>query len=359
MNSPVYKRKMSETNIYKVERPTVFFRGLTARPLSTGFIRVDVRTQADAIAFTPEIIATEQMRLGGANGWRWRKEYEGDFLAQAGQHVFSNEAVETHRGTCRDKPLYRMDLDEDGMKLVRTPTGRLLVYVDPTARPEWVPEDVVHIKRQFAFGMDIGAGVGKSDSTMIGLSADIRDQVAEFCENGVSPSDVGRFAVATAKYFNNALLVPVGRMHGLTAIRAMIQLGYTRIWHHAKIQTLVETSTSNLGWMRGEMSDPLLFGRLKDAVEKFEAKLYSLALVEQLGQYIYDKSGRICHSGTADMTVLNRYSHGDRVVGLSLAIRGVSDLPKFSDMVRKDPPSDSYASRKREQKRQKEAAYGG
>lgn len=378
------------TDDYTITEPRKLMDGLTARPTNRGIVVANLHYTADPEAMTPEVIARERRRLGcieNADGtwkdsWRWRKEMELDWQAQAGKAVFDGASLDHQAQFIRD-PAYTMDwnfqpLDmtqdqfiaetPEGMAwdggalipavrdpkdrlvlsqgfwrlprakrervldafLVRQPAGRVKVWLGPRSQPEAMPEHTEGVVRACGIGMDVSEGVAASDSTIVVMFADNREQAAEFADNEIHPAELGRMGAAVARYFNNALVCCVRKMHGLTTIRTMHdECGYGYIWRDTDPAKTTEVATKNLGWRGGEASSPYLFGKWLDAMEKREPILHSVTCLDQHRQYIYDENGRITHQALAAMPPGVRDRHGDLVVGSALAYRACLDLPKF------------------------------
>ena len=375
--------------------------GLIVRKNQSGFVAVDLGMGADPETFTDALVLSERMGMGGRvlpdgtvrDSWRFRKEYKRDATAASGQPVFEPEWLDWQQQHLRE-PAYRMDLDltpadlslpqarlglPEGFRLpnvtepyavgvsrdvaglvvlgasfwtwtvddrrrelrqwlVRKANGRVAVWIDPASRPVGLPSGLESAVRTFAAGADVGEGVQQSETTCVVLTGDTREQAAEFGSSRITPGDFGVLMAAMCRYFNDALAVPVRKMHGITTIRAMLEEGgYGRIWHERRSERAIETRAEALGWAKGETSDDLLFGRWVTAVKEHRVTIHSATLWQQLGQYIYDDQGRICMGSLAWLSVEERKRHGDRAVAAALAWLGVMDLPKW----RQEKPTDN------------------
>lgn len=375
---------------YTITAPRTLMPGLTAMSTKRGIVVANLHYTADPEAMTPEVIARERLRLGctlkddgtWVDSWRWRKEMELDWQAQSGRPVFDGGALD-HQRQFIGKPAYTLDWNfeplsmsqdrfiadpPEGMAwdggelipakrdaedrvvlsqgfwrlperkrervldgfLVRQAEGRVKVWLGPRSQPVGLPEHAERVVRACGIGMDVSEGVAASDSTIEVMFADNREQAAEFADNEIHPAELGRMGAAVGRYFNNALVCCVRKMHGLTTIRTMRdEAGYGYIWRDTDPNKTTEVSTDKLGWRGGEASSPYLFGKWMDALEKHEPILHSLTLVDQHRQYIYDEAGRITHQRLVNLAPPVRDRHGDLVVGVALAYRACLDLPKF------------------------------
>ena len=303
--------------------------GLTARPCDTGFVAVALGMGADPIAFTDDIVEGERK---GMPGWRFRKEYLRDFTAQAGQPVFEIDWLAVQRTRLRD-PIKRYDYIIDATKgravLVEDSTGSIRVFVGADSKPAELPQ-ARDVQRQYAIGMDVGEGVGASDSTIQVFAVDNREQVAAFASNTITPTDLGRLAVAIAQEYHQALICCVRKMHGVTTLRAIMDdAGYKHVWRTKIDSKTTEQATDKYGWPGGEASSPYLFGKWVDAIQYNQCILHDLTTIDQHQQYIYDEMGRITHQKLIDMPVEVRERHGDLVIACALAFRACLDQPKY------------------------------
>ena len=297
--------------------------GISARPTATGFVAVDLGYEADPIAFTPDVIASEKAALPG---WRWRKEYERDFGAQAGMPVFEPEWLDAQRSQIRN-PECRLAWGQETNTVSRHETGDILVWGDPDEpRPGQPAGFGPGPPRPCGIGIDVGEGVGQSDSTIQVFFADTIEQCAEFASNTIKPTDLGRVAVALAKHYNNALICCVRKMHGITVLRSILDdCGYQTVWRQKSTDRVTEINAASYGWPGGEASSPYLFGTWIDAIQHRRAMLHSQTTLDQHRQYIYDVTGRITHQARADLPAQVRERHGDLVIGCALAYRACLD----------------------------------
>jgi hypothetical protein len=341
---------------YYIERPTVLMPGLTAKPTRTGVVVAELHYSADPVAFTPEIIEQQMLRHGCVKNpdgtwrqsWQWRKELEIDWTAQAGKPVIDAQALDWQRQTNQRSPSFTYDYTIDHVgagrweaKLHRRQDrqGAVRAYLQADTQPESLPGGLAAVKRAVGIGIDVGEGVGASDSTIQGFFADNREQVFSFNSNSIKPTDLGRLAVALAREYNNALICCVRKMHGITVLRAILDEGkYGRVWQSKVVDRASEYNAKNFGWPGGEASSPYLFGKWVDALEKKTTILHDLTTIEQHAQYIYDEDGRITHQALVHLAPDARERHGDLVVACALAYRACLDMPLYSKKIPQGGP---------------------
>ena len=346
-----------------ISEPTQIDVGISARPTATGFVSVDLAYQADPIAFTPEVIATER---AGLPGWRWEKEYERAWNAQAGQPVFETEWIEMQRPRI-EEPLMRARWDPEAKGLGAKPVseghpaivaddhGPIRIYRLPSQKPDVMPAGIVGLRRACGIGIDVGEGVGQSDSTVQVFFADNNEQAAEYASNTVRPADLGRIAAALARFYNDALICCVRKMHGITVLRTIMdECRYPFMWRSKPTDRMMEMDAKSYGWPGGEATSPYLFGKWTDAMQYDVVQLHSLTTLDQHRQYIYDSSGRITHQARADLNVQVRERHGDLVVACALAYRACLDMPKYRRQWRRRMVPGSFEWRAEQQRAKKQ-----
>jgi len=323
----------------KITEPTRIMRDLTARPTRTGFVSVDLGYNADPIAFTPDVIATERE---GLPGWRWRKEYEREWDAQAGQPVFDNAWLDIQAERIVN-PIQTAAWDAEATShdiepisnlspsIVEREHGPIKLFKLPNEQPASLPEGATRVTRACGIGIDVGEGVGQSDSTIQVFFADNYEQAAEYASSSVRPADLGRIAVALAKLYNDALICCVRKMHGITVLRTIMDdCGYAHVWRTKPTDKDMELDSKSYGWPGGEASSPYLFGKWVDAMQYDATILHGLTTLQQHRQYIYDEDGRIVHQAIATLPVNVREKHGDLVIACALAYRACLDMPKYT-----------------------------
>ena len=344
----------------------VVMEGMTVRGNGNEFIAVDLGYQASPL-ITEELIASARRN---SPGWRFAQEYERNWDAQTGAPVFDDPWIaEQEENACNPIALYdlhdvmlngipqRDSLGHKKAMLVPHPRGRLKVYV----MPDTLAGHTLTL-RHYGIGMDVGAGVEKSDSTIVVMSSHSREQAASLACNTIEPSELGRFAACVGKWYNDALICCVLKMHGLTALRAIADVGYPMIWRsRSSKRGMIEAKTKNMGWPYGEVCD-LLLGRWRDALAtKGLVTLHDLQTIQQHRQYVYDEHARPCHQRLRSEPLDVRAAHGDLVIGTALAYRAVIDLPQYLNVVPDRAPAGSPAGRsekrRREARRKAEAKW--
>jgi hypothetical protein len=307
-------------------------------------VAVWIGTGADPQRFPPELLAAERAAMPG---WRWKKEYRGEFDAQTGQPVFPSQVLDWQRQHLRNPALtfgYRIERDWEGKLgavLTERDSGPIRVYIQPGEQPQHLPTGAIGVQRLFGMGADVSEGVGASDSAAVVLTGDTREEACEFADNTIEPADFGRVLVALARYYSNALICCVRPLHGITVLRTMLdEQKYGRVWREKTVTGATVQETARHGWAKGEASSPALFGTWIDELNHNRVILHGQTLLDQHRQYIYDQSGRITQQALATLPPEVRHRHGDLVIAAALASRAVADLPRFGDVI--VPPNEPH-----------------
>lgn len=313
---------------------------MAAVPLSTGLVRLDIDMEADPEGLSPKIIEELARQMGGRNSWRFRKEMLRQPDAQSGVSVFPPEWLDLQQHKHVRPPLKRMEVSASG-ELYEKSDGRLFIWIPPDQMPRDLPSDATAAMLTFGMGMDVGAGTGQSNSTILGFATQAMEQAFEFASNSVSPTALGRIAAAIGRFYNEAMICCVQKMHGITTIRAMVDEGYPNLWRNVSHDTLTERAGSRIGWVHGENSKTLLMDQLGGSLEGSAdvdlmssrgVIIHSRELLTELGQYIYDDNQQMVLSKNKGLNPSARKAHGDRVVGAGLGVRACMDLPPYRDL---------------------------
>ena len=325
---------------------TILMPGLKARMTGRGILAVHILPEADPESLTPQVLDGQHAKLGSmpvldgkgnrigwVPSWKFRKEYFGDFSAQAGLPAFDPQALDAQEQHLRD-PACRMDLDEKG-RLVETPTGRLKVWMKPDAAPPTMPDGADSVIRSCGIGIDVAEGVEATDSVLEVFFADTREQAAELADFRITPPELGRFAAAVARFYNEALVLCVRPMHGITVLRTMAdECNYNFLWHQHITTRIVERATKNLGWAKGELSSPALIDPWADDLKAGRAVMHSALALTEHRQCVFDERGRIVLQERALMPPDLRLRHADCVVACAGAARACRDLPAIRAVIR-------------------------
>jgi len=140
--------------------------------------------------------------------------------------------------------------------------GRLHLWVNLTPEGEF-PDNIKVVQ-----GSDASAGTGASNSVMSFVNKETGEKIGEFAEPKLYPEDFAVYAVAMAKWFNNAYMIwdasgPCGRVFGST----VMDLGYMYIWWKTAINKFTRKSTDIPGFFMNPGDKADAFGKYRRALK--------------------------------------------------------------------------------------------
>lgn len=269
--------------------------------------------ECDRPGATPQNIAQELDRDYGGTMFRI---FGVDFFAKAQESVhgpFLRGVLTYHPETLEPE----FDLSDDGPVLLWTP-------LDARMRPPMAP---------YSAGVDVCTGLGgqhTSNSTLEIVNCHTGEHVLEIVANTIAPSDWADLCMAACKWFHNAYLVWEQNGPGAGFAKRVLEKGYGNFYYRTLLWKRSKRKTKEAGWWTDEKTKVVMFGELSRSVKAGEVKLRSDILVKEAGQYVSvrGKITHVLHAGDDDSS--GGQSHGDRVVGMAMAIQGLRDRPLMS-----------------------------
>lgn len=260
--------------------------------------------------------------------WIWCQEYLGIPADQA-KGFFGRQMLKAHAAEHVTDPLRRVRLDVPGGFRGLSTLKKIDVEVleDPHrgAWRLWFEGDP-DPNHQFVIGIDVGAGVGSSNTVFSVFNLTTRRKVAEFADAGVGSETAAEIAMIAGVWFNGATICPeVNGGQGQSFARKLMRNAYPAIFSaregQARRDHNDEKSTLEVGWT----SNP---ERKKAMLEEYRAALSagdfinpSEAAIDEAETYDYDRAGKLVpFRRDADPTQdIARRPHGDRVIADGLA----------------------------------------
>ncbi len=215
-----------------------------------------------------------------------------------------------------------------------TPTGfhptskgmlKLWLYVDSTGKP---PAD-----RQYAIGADISNGTGASNSCLSVGDKRTGEQVAILTTPHMRPDQLGKVAVALARWFNNAVIVPEANGPGRIFIAVIVDdCGYTNMWWRTNNELSLSRKASMVpGWYATKETKLALHGEFRRALgtERMAAEciIRDKATLEECRQLVFSPTGGVTHSGAVSSIDPSgaKENHADRPTGAALMWKGMKE----------------------------------
>jgi hypothetical protein len=286
------------------------------------------------------------------------QELDIDYLGSSYQ-FFNPAVIERIQQENVREPIVKGELEFDletclPTRFVPCQDGRLHLWVNLTPEGGF-PENIKVVE-----GADISAGTGASNSAMSFVDRETGEKVGEFADPKILPEDFAHYAVAMAKWFNNAYMIwdatgPTGRIFGSN----VTEIGYLYIYWKTAISKFTKKPTDTPGFFFQNKSDTgQAFGDYRKALHDGTFIQRSYEANKECLLYVHTNDGKIEHvasSNTQDPTGA-RTNHGDRCVADVLANFGIHILRDRSPKQIEDekPPTcfqarrDEYEARIRE-----------
>jgi hypothetical protein len=271
--------------------------------------------------------------------------------------IFGVDCMEKVEKSVRAEVL-RGDLDFDQENL--TPT---FDEIENGPFRIWMPLDARRLPppHPFVIGCDVCSGLGgsyTSNSTMIALDAITGEQVLEFALNTIAPADFADLAIATAKWLNNAYLAWEHNGPGAGFTKRVIERKYGNVYCRTSLSRRKKSKRTEVGFWTDATTKEVMFEALRMSIRSGLCVVRSKEIQQELGQYIR-KEQKIFNALSVNAADDSRgASHGDRVIGLGVALMGLKDRPSHTTeeefAKRQRPPRGSLAEREEEFRRRNE-----
>jgi hypothetical protein len=228
----------------------------------------------------------------------------------------------------------------------------------------WVnPGDEMRVPTgPYAAGADIAAGTGRTPSCLSVVHAGTGEKVAEYASAHVPPEEFALLAVSLCKVFTHedeltgervgAYLTWEHAGPGFAFAKAVLEVGYRRIYYRVDEFDLTSVRSDSPGWVPQPRSIRLLHDQYRAALYGRKFLNRSQRALEETLDYQY-VNGIPKHGGEASEHDPSgaKENHGDRVVADALANKGVLELGLGGVGAAKkgpgDPPPDSLAGRRK------------
>ena len=223
----------------------------------------------------------------------------------------------------------------------------------------WLPLDAIGRppRGNYLIASDVSTGQGgshTSNSTLVGINIDTKEQVLGIASNTISPADWADLSVGLCNWLWGAYLGWEHNGPGSAFTKRLKTLMYGNVYMRKVLDRKGRNrGMKSMGWWTDEKTKPAMFDEMARAVRHNDIAVRCEKLQTEFGQYIYDGQGRIIHaeSGTTDDNASAGKAHGDRVIALGVGCQMLLDRPS-SIMTESNqqgngrkPPVDTMASR--------------
>jgi len=200
--------------------------------------------------------------------------------------------------------------------------GHFTIWKQPD--PAWRCRYVLGV--DVAEGIEVADGTKERDYSTIEVVDTIGDkgkieQVAEYRAR-IEPHAFAEVVFHTAKYYQDAFIIPEANKDGATVIRYLIdKFNYHKIYNREIINQDYPIESRSLGFKTHRGSKPVLINGFLESFNDIEqhCKIYSEALLSEMHTFIKDKKGLYHAAGGC---------HDDLVIAFALCIEGLSQCPR-------------------------------
>jgi hypothetical protein len=209
----------------------------------------------------------------------------------------------------------------DPIRFAPFPDGRIHLWLNLT------PENAFPENINCVLGADVSAGTGASNSALSGVNKDTGEKILEFAEPAMLAEDFATYAVAIAKWLNQAYMIwdasgPPGRIFG----NRVMDLHYTYVYWKTALNRITRKPSETPGYFLNPGDKAEAFGRYRRALRDGSFVQRSYEANKECLSYQQVAGGRgIEHVGAAknqDPTGA-RDNHGDRCIADVMANYGL------------------------------------
>ncbi len=186
----------------------------------------------------------------------------------------------------------------------------------------------VNPEHRYVIGADVSAGVGASNSALSVVDSSTGEKVGVWHDPHTRPLEFAKIAIATAKFFNNAMLIwDASGAVGTSFTQAVIEDGYRRLYYRRSEKKVTKQISKEPGYFLNPDARAVLleFYRSQLADHKFINR--SASAMRECLEFIVQPGGKVEHQAsrsTQDPTGA-KTAHGDEVIADALACRAISD----------------------------------
>ncbi|MEM6363290.1 MAG: hypothetical protein AAF745_02605 [Planctomycetota bacterium] len=198
----------------------------------------------------------------------------------------------------------------------------LWLPLDVRGRPPW---------GMYALACDISTGLGGShgsNSTIVGIDVNTREQVLGFASNTIEPADFADLAVGIANWMWGAYLGWEHNGPGAAFTKRVQTLNYGNLYRRKSHDRSGKRETKQLGWWTDDKTKPMMFAEANRVVRSSEVVVRCEKLATEFLQYVF-VGGKIEHAAslmTEDDSSRGK-AHGDRVIAFCVDCQLLLDRP--------------------------------
>ncbi len=271
------------------------------------------------------------------------QELDIDYMG-SGWQFFKPDQIEVYLRQNARPASYIGDLEHDALtgdpiRFRESDIGRLKVWCNLTEDKYQFPTDM-----KVVIGIDVSAGTGASNSTIMGYDTRTCAKVFEYANPYVRPEGLALQAVALAKWAGDAFIIWERNGPGRQTGAKIVELGYGNIYYQRQEEAISKKISNIPGWASTKESKLSLLSEYRNRLERNTIANYSRIAIQECLEYVHTPDGSVAHSRSLskkDPTGA-KSNHGDRVIADALAVKGF-DERKFSP-TEAEKPKAAYGS---------------
>jgi hypothetical protein len=276
--------------------------------------------------------------------WEYLQEYEG-IPAESDVSFFSAQGIEQHRKLHARDPWVVGDLrcsldsvfDRESVIMNRQPE-RTQWIIDPAGPWRfWQGWEGTRPNQEarYVMGVDLGYGVGASNTIFSVANADTREKVGEFASAAVTPEEAACLAALSGLWLGGrgrcALICPESNGPGEVFIKHLRRLRYPCIYQEKPVPSDADGNwPQRYGWRSGATAKEILLGDYRAALTSGRFTNPSSRALDECLTYRVDPKGRVVsqYDWAGDTGEAARVPHGDRVVADALCWLACQDAAR-------------------------------
>jgi hypothetical protein len=231
--------------------------------------------------------------------------------------------------------------------------GRLQLWIHPSV------DGTISDGVQCVLAVDTATGTGSSNSVITVGNKKTGEKIAEFASATIKPHELAKYAVAVAKYFNDAFMIweanGPGRIFGDT----VLELGYRNIYYRQNDKSISRKVSDVPGWYSTRDTKLAILGDYRKALSSSDFINRSYQALRECREYIFTQSGTVEHArsiNTIDPTGAKE-NHGDRCIADALLYKGMKSISMAKAAIQDVPESCLMARRQGYENKRREAQY--
>ena len=201
---------------------------------------------------------------------------------------------------------------------------------------------------EYVIGADIAAGTGASNSVLVVADKRTGEKVAEYVYNRIRPEELAKYAVALARWFNDAFLIWEANGPGRQFGSQVLDLGYRTIYYRHDETKFPKKESQVPGFYSTDSTKRVLLTDYGLAIARGDFVERSKEALNECAEIVYLDDGCIGHvrsssvmdpSGAGD-------NHADRVIASALCWKGMRERPFYAKAEEAEIAPNSFAGRR-------------